>query len=124
MAKPLIAQIFGTGAVVITDPLDVPVTVSATNPALVIPMTALTAGLLSVVASMSDPEKVFIAILNIATAWYRSDNTEDPIIEAADIRESNITRRNQRHRGFAYEFTAHQPLAATPTVDPDTIDVV
>jgi hypothetical protein len=124
MAKPTIVQLFGTGALLIDDATDVPATVTAANPAILIPMSALSAGLLTVITSMADPEKVFIAILNIATAWYRNDNTEDPIIEAADIRESNITRRNQRHRGFAYEFTAHQPLAATPTVDPDLIDVV
>lgn len=124
MAKPTLIQIFGAGTQVIDDATDVPATITAANPALLIPMSALSAGLLTVVDSMSDPEKVLIAVLNMATAWYRSDNTEDPIIEAAEVRESNITRRNQRHRGFAYEFTAHQPLPATPTVDPDTIDLV
>jgi hypothetical protein len=124
MSKPTIPQIFGVGASLIDDAADVPATVTAANPAILIPMSALSAGLLTAVESMTDPEKVLIALLNIATTWYRSDNTEDPIIEAAEIRESNITRRNQRHRGFAYEFTAHQPLPASPTVDPDTIDLV
>jgi hypothetical protein len=124
MAKPTLPQIFGVGTLLIDDATDVPASITAANPALLIPMTGLAAGLLTAVESMADPEKVLIALLNQATAWYRSDNTEDPIIEAAEVRESNITRRNQRHRGFAYEFTAHQPLPATPTVDPDTIDLV
>jgi hypothetical protein len=124
MAKPTIIQLFGVGTSLIDDAADVPATVTAANPAILIPMSALAGGLLTSVESMADPEKVLIAILNMVTTWYRNDNTEDPIIEAAEIRESNITRRNQRHRGFAYEFTAHQPLPASPTVDPDTIDLV
>jgi hypothetical protein len=124
MAKPTIAQIFGTGASLIDDATDVPASVNAANPAILIPMSALSAGNLNLVDSMADPEKVLLALLLIATAWYRADATEDPIIEASEIRESNVTRRGQRHRTYAFEFTGHQPLPATPTIDPDTIDVV
>ncbi len=123
MAKPTITQLFGTGTTVISDPLDVPVTVSATNPALVIPFTALNAGLLNVVASMTDPEKVLVALMNIITAWYLSDNTEDPIIEATAVREATQTRRNQRMRSYSFELTAYRPLPTSPTIDPDTLDV-
>jgi hypothetical protein len=123
MAKPTIPQLFGTGAIVITDPLDVPTSVSATNPALVIPYTALNAGLLNVVASMLDPEKVLVALMNIITAWYLSDNTEDPIIEATAVREATQTRRNQRMRSYSFELTAYRPLPTSPTIDPDTLDV-
>jgi hypothetical protein len=123
MAKPTIPQLFGVGTVVITDPLDVPDTISAANPALVIPYTALNAGLLNVIASMSDPEKILVALLNIITSWYQTDNTEDPIFEATAVREATQTRRNQRMRSYAYELTAYRPLPTTPTIDPDTIDV-
>ena len=122
MAKPTLQQLFGTTAIVIDDPLDVPATVSETNPALVIPMSALSVGLLNNPASMSDGEKVLVALLNQVTAWYRGDNTEDPLLEASEIREATQTRRNARHRSYSYEITAFQPLPATPTIDPDTID--
>jgi hypothetical protein len=126
MAKPTIIQVFGETAKVISDPLD-PVmdTITAANPALIIPLSALTPiGLLNVAASMLDPEKVLTAIMNISTAWYRGDNTEDPLIEASDIRESTITRRNQKMRAYAFEYTVHKPLPSSPTIDPDTIDVL
>jgi hypothetical protein len=123
MAKPTIVQLFGVGTAVISDPLDISPAISATNPALVIPYTALNAGLLSVVDSMSDPEKILVAMLNMITEWYQTDNTEDPIFEATAIREATQTRRNQRMRSYSYELTAYRPLPTTPTIDPDTIDI-
>lgn len=126
MAKPTLAQVFGAGSIVITDPLDASLnSVSAAAPALVIPFAALSSiGLLNVAASMSDPEKLLVALMNISTNWYRSDATEDPIIEASDIRESTVTRRNQKMRAYSFEYTVHKPLPASPTIDPDTIDVL
>jgi hypothetical protein len=47
MAKPTIAQLFGTGTILVDDPTDFPATVTAANPALLIPMSALNAGLLN-----------------------------------------------------------------------------
>jgi hypothetical protein len=123
MAKPTIAQLFGTGTILVDDVTDFPATVTAANPALLIPMSALGAGLLNVVASMSDSEKVLAALMNIVTAWYLSDNTEDPIFEATAVREATQTRRNQRMRSYSYELTAYRPLPTSPTIDPDTLDV-
>jgi hypothetical protein len=82
MSKPTIAQIFGVGAKVITDPLDVAMnTVTEANPAMVIPLSALTPiGLLNLAASMSDPEKVLTAIMNISTAWYVPTAQKTPLL--------------------------------------------
>lgn len=123
MAKPTIVQLFGTGAAVVSDPLTLD-TITAANPALVIPFSALAGGNLNVLTSMADGEKMITAILNIATAWYVSDSTEDPLIEASVIREATQTRRNQRMRSYAYELTVFKPLPASPTIDPDTLDIV
>lgn len=121
MATPTLTNLFGTGAIVAMDETDLPIP-TAQSPVLCIPFTALNAGLLNQVASLQNPEKIVVALANMWSAWYQSDNTEDPIIEATAIRESTITRRNQRMRSYSYEFTAHQPLPATPAIDPDVID--
>jgi hypothetical protein len=57
---------------VVTDPPDITAVLSATNPALVIPMSALADTGLSVVVSISLPDPVFFAIFN---------NTEKAIAE-------------------------------------------
>jgi hypothetical protein len=123
MAKPTITQLFGTGAAVVSDPLDL-TGVTAANPALVIPFSALSAGNLDVLSSMQDPEKVITALMSMFTAWYLGDSTEDPLIEAAAVREATQSRRNQRMRSYAFELTVFKPLPASPTIDPDTLDVV
>jgi hypothetical protein len=123
MAKPTITQLFGTGAAVVDDPLTLN-SVTPANPALVIPFSALAAGNLDVLASMQDPEKVITALMSMFTAWYITDSTEDPLIEAAAIREATQTRRNQRMRSYSFELTVFKPLPASPTIDPDTLDIV
>jgi hypothetical protein len=124
MATPTIQDIFGTKAQVVSDLLDVTETISATNPALVIPMNGLSASGLNQVASMSKSEKVLLALLITSTAWYRADNTEEPIAEASAVRESTQTRRGGSFRGYAYEYTFFKPQPATPVVDPDLVDVL
>jgi hypothetical protein len=123
MAKPTLPQLFGPGTIVIDDEADVPASISATNPALLIPFTALNEGLLNQISSLGDPEKIFTALMNIASTWYLSDNTEDPLIEATAVREATQTRRQQRMRSYSFEFTAYRPLPASPVIDPDTLDI-
>lgn len=124
MAKPTLKQLFGNSSIILADPADLPSSISAANPALVIPLQSLSEGLLNVSDSMGDGEKIAIALFNIMATWYRADSTEDPIIEASEVRESSVTRRSQRMRAFSFEFTVHKPLPSTPTIDPDLIDIV
>jgi hypothetical protein len=124
MAKPTLKQLFGSASFILTDPAAIPSSISAASPALVIPLSSLAEGLLNAPESMEDGEKVAVALFNIMTAWYRADSTEDPIIEASEVRESSVTRRSQKMRAYAYEFTAHKPLPASPTIDPDLIDIL
>jgi hypothetical protein len=124
MAVPNLQDIFGTKAQIVTDITDVSEPISELNPAIVIPFNGLASSGLNQVASLSKAEKILLAILVIATGWYRADNTEEPIAEAAAVRESSQTRRGGRFLGYSYEFTFFRPQPAEPVVDPDLIDVL
>jgi hypothetical protein len=124
MAVPNLKDLFGSKAEIVTDVLAVTEPISEQNPAIVIPFNSLASSGLNQVSSLTKAEKILLAIMVIATAWYRADSTEDPIAEASAVRESSQTRRGGRFLGYAYEFTFFRPQPAEPVVDPDLIDVL
>lgn len=124
MAVPTLKDLFGSKTQVVTDIMDITEVISEQNPAIVIPFNGLASSGLNQISSLSKAEKILLAIMVIATAWYRADSTEDPIAEASAVRESSQSRRGGRFLGYSYEFTFFRPQPAEPVVDPDLIDVL
>jgi hypothetical protein len=119
----------GPGIEVVTDPLNITATISSTAPALIIPMDALASGGLDVAASMSEVEKVMLAIHKRLKAWTKADaNLNDSLIEVDAPTVGNTNRTSTTgvkgdFRTLDYAVSFYKPDAITSEFDPDKLDI-
>jgi hypothetical protein len=119
----------GADIEVVTDTLDITATVSATAPALIIPMSALAPGGLDTVASMQQVEKVLLALhRQISTFTKAAANLNDSLMEVDSPTVGTTSRVNTANvqgsfRTLDYAVSFYKPDAITSEFDPDNLDI-
>jgi hypothetical protein len=121
MSAPSLTDYFGIGAQVVTDPLDITATLSATNPALVIPMSALADVGLSVALSMSLPDPVFFAIFKKVYRFSRADIDEKTFVEVSEPSLNLATRDGKFMETLDYRISAYRLRSQNIDFDPDQL---
>jgi hypothetical protein len=121
MAAPVLTDYFGTGSQVVTDVADITATISATNPALVIPMSALTSTGLSVAASMSLPDPVFFALFKKVYLFSRADVDEKTFVEVSEPSLNLATRDGKFMETLDYRISAYRLRSQNIDFDPDQL---
>ncbi|MBW4542440.1 MAG: hypothetical protein KME43_25390 [Myxacorys chilensis ATA2-1-KO14] len=119
MTQPTIQSYFGTTAGIITATESI--TASAGEPALVIPFASLAAAGLDDPASMSDPDKVFGAILKMVRVFTLADTEEESGIEVGAPRKSFVTRGTGVKIGYNYDVTIYTADTTASEFDPDSV---
>jgi hypothetical protein len=120
MTTPSINDYFGSTAEVLTDTTSV--TASPTSPVLVIPFDALSSAGLDNPDSMSDPDKVFGAILKLTRTFTTADTGEESGIEVEAPRKTFITRANTVQIGYNYSVTVYTADTTPSEFDPDSVN--
>jgi hypothetical protein len=121
MAAPVFTDYFGPGSQVVTDVADITATISATNPAIVIPMSALASTGLSVPASMSLPDPVFFALLKKVHVFSRADVDEKTFLEVSEPTLNLATRDGKFVEALDYRISAYRNRSQTVDFDPDQL---
>lgn len=119
MTQPVIPSYFGSTATVIDSTQSI--TASPTAPALVIPFDALSSAGLDDAASMSDPDKVFGAILKMVRVFTLADTEEESGIEVGAPRKSFVTRGTGVKIGYNYDVTIYTADTTASEFDPDSV---
>jgi hypothetical protein len=119
----------GPGIEVVSDLLNFSGTVSATDPALVIPMSALLSGGLNSALSMQQVEKVVLALhRQISTFTKAAANLNDSLMEVDAPTVGTTSRANTANvqgsfRTLDYAVSFYKPDAITSEFDPDNLDI-
>ncbi|MBW4418318.1 MAG: hypothetical protein KME13_03710 [Myxacorys californica WJT36-NPBG1] len=119
MTQPVITSYFGSTATVIDSTQSI--TASPTAPVLIIPFDALASAGLDDAASMSDPDKVFGAILKLARVFTQADTDEESGIEVGTPRKTFVTRGNTQKIGHDYSVTVYTADTTPAEFDPDSV---
>lgn len=116
------------GAEVVTDPLNITADVSSTEPAIVIPMSALASGGLDSAESMDEVEKVMLAIFRQIKTFTKAEaNLNDSFMEIDDPTIGGTTQRantigiTSNFRTLDYAVSFYKPDAITVEFDPDNL---
>jgi hypothetical protein len=121
MAAPVLSDYFGPGSQVVVDTADITATISPTNPALVIPMSALASTGLSVVASMSLPDPVFFAIFKKVYSFSRADVDEKTYLEVSEPALNLTSRDGKVVESLDYRISAFRNRSQVIDFDPDQL---
>jgi hypothetical protein len=119
MTQPTIPDYFGIGAEVVTT--ERTILASDYAPYLLVPFSGLADSGLSDPASMTDPDKVFGAILKLARVFTAADTAEESGIEVGAPRKSFTLRGNSTKLGYDYSVTVYLPDPTGAEFDPDTV---
>lgn len=123
MAAPILSDYFGPGSQVVTDVLDITAEISATNPAIVIPLSALASTGLSDVASMMLPDPVFFAIFKKVYLFSRTDVDEKTFVEISEPSLNLATRDGKFVETLDYRVSAYRLRSQSIDFDPDQLTV-
>jgi hypothetical protein len=121
MPAPTITSYFGTAAQVVTDLSSVTATISASNPALVIPFSGLNATGLTEVASMAYADPLALAILKLIHIFTKSDVDELTSIEILDPTLNLGTRGGKVVEVMDYRLSAYRARSQVVDFDPDQL---
>jgi hypothetical protein len=121
MSAPVLTDYFGIGSQVVTDPLDITTVLSVQNPALVIPMSALSDVGLSSAASMLLADPVFFAIFKKVYRFSRADVDEKTFVEVSEPSLNLATRDGKFMETLDYRISAYRLRSQSIDFDPDQL---
>lgn len=119
MTLPTIGDYFGSGSQVVSSERTILATES--NPYLLVPFSALAASGLDQPQSMSDPDKLFAALLKIVRVFTLADTAEDSGIEVGAPRKSFVIRGGSSKLGYDYSVTVYLVDPTENEFDPDSV---
>lgn len=121
MAAPTITDYFGPGSKVVSDLAEFTETISAQNPVLMIPMSALLATGLSDPESMGKPDPVFFAVFKRVHAASRADVDEKTYLEVSEPSLNLTARDGKVMESLDYRITAFRNRSQVIDFDPDQL---
>jgi hypothetical protein len=122
MSAPVLTDYFGTGSKVVTDILDFTLAISAQNPALVIPMSALLDVGLSDPTSMNLADPVFFALFKKVYRFSRADVDEKTFVEVSEPSLNLATRDGKFMETLDYRISAYRLRSQVIDFDPDHLN--